>query len=112
MEALTYFKNRRAEFAANHFNRKEALSFCKRLYKLGANQVDIDILDPNEEDGPVEETYADALTVSLPKKLSKSRRLDIVVAILNEHPDEISTTSHFMQDVNWGKDTSFYLWWD
>ena len=55
--------------------------------------------------GEIWPIYADTMIVYLPKSLSK--RLDIVVAIWDAFPDEISD-GH----VNWRKDKSVLLWWD
>ena len=109
MEALKYLKDKRAEFAANHFERKEAVSFVKRLYKLGCTKIDISI-DEEHLDEEVEEVYADTMLITLPKTISK--RLDVVLAIWREYPDEVSADSVYNRAVNWRKDKNVLLWWD
>jgi hypothetical protein len=111
MEALAYFKNKQAEFAANQFSPKEALAFCKKLYKLGAKKVEIDF-DENynyEEDMRVE-VYADTMIITLPKPATK--RIDLMAAIFEERPDEITKDTVYDRAVNWKKDSSVVLWWD
>lgn len=111
MEALKYFKNKKAEFASNAFIREDAIAFCKRLYKLGATNIDIAFDEELLEDGEeLEEIYADSMLVSFPKNLGK--RLDIAVAIFEWRPDEVSADSVYDRKVNWRKDKSVFLWWD
>lgn len=108
MEALKYFKDKRAEFAGNHFSPKEALAFVKSLYKLGCTKVDIDWEYPEDEEPG--EIYADAMLITLPKTISK--RFDVVLAIWGEYPDEVSADSVYDKPVNWRKDKNVLLWWD
>ena len=110
MEALKFFKDKRAEFAGNHFSPKEALAFVKRLYKLGCTKVEIGIDEEYLEDEDREEVYADSMVITLPKTISK--RFDVVLAIWGEYPDEVSADSVYDKPVNWRKDKNVLLWWD
>ena len=108
MEALQYFKDKRAEFAGNMFSAKEALAFCKRLYKLGVKHIDIMI--DEDYDKECEEIYTDTMVITLPVAISK--RLDIVCEVWNAYPDEVSADSVYDKPVNWKKDKKVLLWWD
>jgi len=114
MEALEFFKGNKNKFcfASNHFNGKRyALAFVKRLYKLGAKNVEVsNILDEDwrlkEEGGP----YADTFIVTLPK--DKSKRLNLVAEIFEERPDEVSSRPGYIKKVDWNEDDTVSLWWD
>ena len=105
MEALEFLKQKNAELAPNSFSRKEAISFVKKLYKLGALKVTVDP-DVGEDGYP----YAAATDIVLPKSLSK--RLDIAVIVLSQHPDEVSALSDVMRKPDWHKGKMVSVWWD
>ncbi len=125
MEALEFFKKSirsfgkdNVYFAPNHFNGVEsARKFIKKLYKLGATKVNINCdIDGSFGVGETE-VMADELIVCLPNQIFK--RLDLVVAIFEEYPDEVSSlfnpfidNNEDLNKVNWRTDKYIRLWWD
>ena len=111
MEAIKFLQDKKAEFAANQFDRKEAIKFVKFLYKLGASKIEI-LNNPQYEDIDDDEIYADSMLITLPKSLSK--RLDIVLAIWAQTPSEVSDGERIQScyDMNWRSGKKVLLWWD
>lgn len=111
MEALAFLKIKNADLAVNKFDsKKSAISFIKRLYKLGCLKITVDFLE--DADGRL---YSEAMDIVLPKSLSK--RLDIAVAVLSEHPDDVSVSSDdwsqkFGKKLDWHKCKMISVWWD
>jgi len=105
MEALSWLKyNKNREFAANAFSRTEALSFIKKLYKLGITRAEIESFGSEPD-------YSDRICLSLPASLSA--RLDIVSFIFSYRwPDEITSHEEYVIPVKWKIDKKVYLWWD
>lgn len=110
MEALEFikkYKNINLQIAPNRFfNIKEAISYIKKLYKLGCSKVEMGINEAHLTlDG---EHISDDMYITLPKSMSK--RLDICAFLLEDRPDEAINTKN--KKIDWKKDKQIILWWD
>ncbi len=80
-EALSYL-NESGEDFSNGPNNEEAIKFVKKLYKLGASNIDVAL----NEEGRNKFYFNSELFVFLPKFIS----IDMMLEITKSYPDEIS----------------------